>query len=86
MNLWKSIVEYKENNFYNTTEDEQKKRADICNNCEFNGIICKKCKCFLAIKICIASESCPDGRWGREDGKPSFMSRKNKCKGCKGKK
>lgn len=86
MNLWKSIIEYKENNYYNTTEDEQKERADICDKCEFSGILCKKCKCFLRVKICIASEKCPIDKWDRVDGKPTFMSNKKGCKGCNNKK
>lgn len=79
--LWDSIIEYCKSNFHNTTEEERAARAEICEKCEFGGILCKKCKCFLKVKICIASESCPIGKWGRTDGKETFMSKKP-CKGC----
>ena len=82
MSLWESIIKYAESNFHNTTEDEKRYRVEICEACEFSGILCKKCGCFIKTKICIASESCPIGKWDRVDGKPTFLSKK--CKTCKG--
>ena len=80
-NIWQSVKDYYESNFHNTTEQEKRDRAETCEKCEFSGILCQKCHCILAVKICIASESCPIGKWDRVDGKPTFLSKKP-CKGC----
>lgn len=47
-------------------------RTAICSSCEFVvmrlGIFqqCRKCGCLTAAKTRLVSESCPDGRWGRQ--------------------
>jgi hypothetical protein len=43
---------------------EVKKRAEICNVCEFRETgLCKKCGCFLEAKIRIPVAKCPIGKW-----------------------
>lgn len=87
MSLFESIKEYIKDGFHNTTDEQRKERADICSKCEYNqGILCQKCSCFINVKICIASESCPEKKWLRVDGKPTFLSPKKGCKGCNNKK
>ena len=45
-------------------ETSRKNRLDLCRKCEFFiGNFCKKCKCFMPVKVRLASSTCPDGRW-----------------------
>lgn len=82
MSLIKSLKDYKNSNFHNATDEERERRAEICGKCEYNtGIRCKVCKCFIDIKIRMASESCPENKWNRVDGTPTILS-KTPCKAC----
>jgi hypothetical protein len=43
-----------------------KERLSICNGCgRYNSLlkICKECKCFMPIKVNLAGENCPIGKW-----------------------
>lgn len=47
-----------------TQPEELTKRQDTCNTCEhFTGSKCKLCGCFAEIKMRMASEKCPVGKW-----------------------
>lgn len=48
------------------SEDEAKKRLDICKTCEFfnaSQTRCTKCGCFMAVKTYLKAERCPVGKW-----------------------
>jgi hypothetical protein len=48
-------------------KEEQKGRHDICAKCPFlvrEGYRCGVCKCFLEIKVPLATSYCPKGYWG----------------------
>lgn len=47
-------------------------RIEICSACEKNtpgilGRYCNGCGCYIAAKVKIGAEHCPDGKWGRHD-------------------
>lgn len=48
-------------------ESMYKHRIEICKSCEyysrFSGGICKKCRCFLFLKVRVKSERCVLGLW-----------------------
>lgn len=42
-------------------------RWNICKDCEFHKLWrCQSCGCVVSAKISIASESCPENKWGKE--------------------
>ena len=44
--------------------DMARKRLDICKACEhWDGHRCRKCGCFAALKVRLASQACPIGKW-----------------------
>jgi hypothetical protein len=53
------------------TPEEQKRRLEFCRACEHllkiagNKFVgsCKKCGCFMDMKVKFASASCPEGKW-----------------------
>jgi len=46
------------------TDVESERRLSICRGCEhFNGTRCLKCGCFSALKVRLATEHCPIGKW-----------------------
>lgn len=48
------------------SEDIQKQRMEICNNCSHNiGGRCALCGCFLEAKTKISSSQCPVMKWNR---------------------
>ena len=41
-------------------------RLDVCNGCEFllkKTNTCKKCGCFMTLKVKLENASCPIGKW-----------------------
>lgn len=49
-----------------TTEEEQKRRMDICKACMFysaDDVRCRKCGCFLNQKTSLTSSKCPLNYW-----------------------
>ncbi len=41
-------------------------RRDICSACPFNeNGKCLKCGCIISVKIQVANESCPEGKWAK---------------------
>ena len=47
-------------------------RLDVCNGCEFlfkKTNTCKKCGCFMTLKVKLENASCPIGKW-----KPNTLS------------
>lgn len=41
-------------------------RLNICKECDrYNTLLktCKECKCFMPIKVNLAGENCPIGKW-----------------------
>ena len=46
-----------------------KRRREICQTCDnWTGGRCKLCGCFTSLKIKLATEACPIGKWGVEGG------------------
>jgi len=46
-------------------------RLEVCKSCfflqkTFNVYLCKKCGCFLELKIKVPSAECPMKKWGEE--------------------
>lgn len=64
-NFLGSATDYVKNGMKNVTEDEQKARLAICQECPHmvEGGRCGKCGCFLQTKTKWASSSCPIGKW-----------------------
>ena len=53
-----------------TTDAEAKKRLEICNGCAHLTKLtqqCKKCGCFMHLKVKIAPAECPIGKWKAVD-------------------
>ena len=51
---------------HHTTDEEADKRYNICKECpEFISATkqCKKCGCFMAIKVKFEEAFCPVGKW-----------------------
>jgi hypothetical protein len=51
-----------------TTEEIQKWRLDLCLSCEFllkATKQCKKCACFMPMKVQLGSAKCPVGKWDK---------------------
>ncbi len=55
-----------------TSEEEYKKRLEICRGCEWLKQIplvhteqCGKCGCFLVVKARLAGAQCPLGKWNQ---------------------
>ena len=47
-------------------EDFDKRRMQICENCEFlikKIKMCKVCKCIMPLKVKIKCSTCPKGKW-----------------------
>jgi hypothetical protein len=46
-------------------EEVAKERLDICSSCEFffKNQICKKCGCFMLLKVKLDKAKCPVGKW-----------------------
>lgn len=43
-------------------------RLATCKSCEHRvATNCSKCGCFVMLKIRVASEECPAGKWGKVD-------------------
>lgn len=77
----KSLVAHAGNLFRSVDNPLQKKRLQICSNCEFfnaEKITCNKCGCLLIVKTSWASESCPEGKWSSQERR---KINKNDC-GC----
>lgn len=69
LNTIKAIKENTQSGFKRVTEDDHKKRSDICNNCEYwlpNGYYgigkCRRCGC-SGIKLWMEVSKCPIGKW-----------------------
>jgi hypothetical protein len=47
------------------SEEVQKERLKLCNDCEFYSKLsfCMKCNCFMPAKVKFAGKSCPIGLW-----------------------
>lgn len=48
------------------SQDLQKERMDICNQCEhfaYRQKRCKKCGCWMEHKVKFTASECPDDRW-----------------------
>lgn len=76
--LWQKYKEKLQNNYSTTpldflkssttyvNEELEKNRIDICNSCEFlfkPTNQCKKCGCFMHLKVKIEKATCPLGKW-----------------------
>jgi len=56
-------------------EEEQKRRMDICKQCEFfakEDVRCRQCGCFLEQKTSLTSAKCPLNRWNPEQSRSWF--------------
>lgn len=54
------------------TEETQKERAKICEECPLfirEDFRCGSCFCYLKYKIAWATSKCPEDKWGEEKGK-----------------
>ncbi len=50
--------------FATTSSADQATRRAICNSCDrFDKGTCRECGCIITLKIKMASEACPLGRW-----------------------
>ena len=59
-------IKYIGSGFKNASEEEQKRRLDICHGCEFfdkSQNRCSKCSCYLSWKTVLESSECPIGKW-----------------------
>ena len=46
------------------TDDEMSKRRSLCESCpKMDFGVCTDCGCFLAAKVKLKSEKCPEGKW-----------------------
>jgi hypothetical protein len=47
------------------TDEERRKRWDICSACRYleNNSQCAKCRCFMQVKTKLRSSVCPIGKW-----------------------
>jgi hypothetical protein len=53
-----------------TTDEIAKKRLEICNGCAHLTKLtqqCKKCGCFMHLKVKISAAECPIGKWSKVD-------------------
>ena len=53
----------------NASAELQEKRLDICSTCEHLIKFthqCKKCGCFMKLKVKLKNASCPIGKWSQE--------------------
>lgn len=53
------------------TDSEAGSRLEICNDCPFLTKFtqqCKKCGCFMHLKVKLAKAECPVGKWGQVEG------------------
>lgn len=58
-------------NIEKISEEESKKRLDICLSCEHlikTTTQCKKCGCFMNLKTKLPHASCPINKWGVING------------------
>lgn len=67
VNLSASAAKWVEGGMKLAPKEARAERAAICDACEFldrSGVFhkCSKCGCCM-IKLCLASESCPVGKW-----------------------
>jgi len=47
-----------------TNTEERKKREELCKSCPSNLMgLCRKCGCFIVVKVRLASEECPAKKW-----------------------
>lgn len=63
--------------------DIEADRLAICGGCDQNkvgslGRYCGLCTCYIRAKVKIASEKCPDGKWG-----PVGTAARKPCGGCR---
>lgn len=75
-NFAKASAGYAASGFENVSDQVKSHRMQICNSCEFlsdseENPECSKCGCFVNIKTSWGSESCPVGKWGALNSKPS---------------
>jgi hypothetical protein len=52
-------------------------RAGHCQRCEFYKRAtkqCMQCGCLVNLKVTIANEECPAGKWGKAESGTDFMS------------
>ena len=62
--LGNALVGWVSQGMHITPPDELKTRQEACNTCEhFTGSKCKLCGCFAEIKMRMATEQCPVGKW-----------------------
>jgi len=48
------------------SEESSNKRLEICTGCEWYKITtsqCKKCGCFMKLKVVLEDAKCPIGKW-----------------------
>ena len=65
-NLIKATKEHAKTGFAKVDNDEQQKRLEICQGCEFyipSQDRCSKCGCYLKSKSAWKSSKCPIGKW-----------------------
>jgi hypothetical protein len=72
-NFTESVAEWVKQGAPVVTEEQFKKRADLCNGCEFfdkeafaGKGRCLKCGC-STFKLFLATSSCPINKWGKEN-------------------
>lgn len=45
-----------------------RKRLEVCSGCEqWTGATCRVCGCFTSLKVRLATEACPMGKWLAEE-------------------
>jgi hypothetical protein len=60
-----------------TNMEVRLERAGHCQRCEFYRRAtkqCTQCGCLVNLKVTIADEECPAGKWGRVEPGTDFMS------------
>jgi len=58
------------------SEEEQKRRMEICKTCEYfssEDVRCRKCGCFLEQKTSLTSSKCPLNKWNPEQTTSSWF-------------
>lgn len=66
-----SAIEWARAGFPVVSNEEYERRSEICHSCPFFDVSaffgdgkCNKCGCDFKLKSKMATESCPEGKWG----------------------
>lgn len=77
----RALVKHAAGGFRVTQPEELERRLAICQRCpteQFDGAGCRRCGCAISNsenalrnKLAMATETCPDGHWGPDEGLPT---------------